>query len=226
MNVADADVQAVVVRCRNLLGPVTTWITPRGYPDNLGLCVLDAVWSMGVRHTSVVNVIGRYRELRRASGGDADQDDVTDVTATIRAAGVAEPFAASLRNRQRTSTRTGVLKAAAVDAACDALADAGATRAADIRHAASRELAVLEDAWLRVPGQRSGISWHYLLILTGRQDVKPDRMIVRFVTAAVGRRPSPAEAAVLVTAASEDLHVDLRALDHRIWSHQRRRRTA
>lgn len=129
-----------------------------------------------------------------------------------------------MSNQQRTSTRNGVLKAAAVEAACSKLIAAGATSAADIRDAEPDRFQHIENVWRQVPGQASGISFHYLSILTGRQDVKPDRMIVRFVAAATGRRPRPAEAADLVRAASPALGVDVRTLDHRIWEHQRRQR--
>jgi hypothetical protein len=43
----------------------------------------------------------------------------------------------------------------------------------------------LKQAWLAVPGQRSGISWRYLLMLAGIPEVKPDRMIRRFVADAL-----------------------------------------
>jgi hypothetical protein len=35
----------------------------------------------------------------------------------------------------------------------------------------------LEGIWRTVPGQRSGISWQYLLMLAGVAEVKPDRTL-------------------------------------------------
>lgn len=86
----------------------------------------------------------------------------------------------------------------------------------------------VEAAWRAVRGQRSGISWHYLRILAGVQDVKADRMICAFVEQVLGRAVGPAEARELVVAAHEQLRgdhpeVDLRTLDHAIWTHQRAR---
>jgi hypothetical protein len=79
-----------------------------------------------------------------------------------------------------------------------------------------------------VKGQRSGISWHYLRILAGVQDVKADRMICAFEEQVLGRAVGPAEARELVIAAHEHLRgehaqVDLRTLDHAIWTRQRAR---
>ena len=71
-----------------------------------------------------------------------------------------------------------------------------------------------------MPGQGSGISWRYVRLLAGVQEVKPDRMIIRFVARAIGRTPMPNEAAALVTAVATGLNVDLRGLDHRIWRFQ------
>lgn len=48
-------------------------------------------------------------------------------------------------------------------------------------------------------GQSFGISWHYLRILAGVQDVKADWMICAFVEHALGRTVNPAEAREIVT---------------------------
>jgi len=71
-----------------------------------------------------------------------------------------------------------------------------------------------------VRGQRSGISWHYLLLLAGVEDVKPDRMIQAFLKKAIPRIPDPDAARALVVAAAAELGVTPRTLDHRIWRYQ------
>ena len=87
----------------------------------------------------------------------------------------------------------------------------------------------IKKLWCGVKGQSSGISWHYLLILAGVDDVKADRMVCRFVEEVVGRRPVlHEEAHQLVLAAhsvlrSEAPSLSLRALDHAIWNAQRAR---
>jgi hypothetical protein len=40
----------------------------------LALCIIDSIYSTGARYSSVVNVVGRYREYRTAQGGNPDTD--------------------------------------------------------------------------------------------------------------------------------------------------------
>lgn len=78
-------------------------------------------------------------------------------------------------------------------------------------------------AWCAIPGQRSGVSWRYLRMLAGLPDVKPDRMVIRFLASAAGvdeSRIDADRAVALVRAAAEHFGVDQRALDHEIWEYQ------
>ena len=82
-------------------------------------------------------------------------------------------------------------------------------------------LTAAEQEWLKIPGQGSGLSWSYLLMLAWRQHVKPDRMVIGFVADALGHRPTAAQAADLVHDAAAVLRVAVTTLDHHIWRHQR-----
>src|SRR5436190_19737800 len=100
---------------RNILAAVDVllpspdrWETPSSY-EAVGLAVIDAVWSIGVRYQSVENVMARYRAARLAGAGDPDTDRPADVRRFIEARGGAEAFATLVGNRQRTSTTNGVL---------------------------------------------------------------------------------------------------------------------
>jgi hypothetical protein len=217
---SDDDLDLLLAHVKRTLRPSDEWLEPEGYPDSLGLCVLDSIWSIGVRYGGVQSVVARYRELRGVEGGDPNRDSAADLREAIASVGGPEAFADALKNRQLTSTRNGILKAEAVDQACAALLSVGIATTDELRSAdpATREAA--KKAWGGVRGQRSGISWRYLLLLSGDQEVKPDRMIVRFVAAALGRTPSTSEAADLLTAAAEQLNVPLRALDQAAWRQQ------
>ena len=82
----------------------------------------------------------------------------------------------------------------------------------------------------QIPGQRSGISFTYFLMLAGSDDrVKPDRMIRRFVARASGlpegQLPSPELAQAAIMGAAKVLLVDYpdltpRRLDYAIWSNE------
>jgi hypothetical protein len=128
-----------------------------------------------------------------------------DLLATVDEAGSADGFAELVGNRQRTATHGGILKAAAVAAVARTLAGQGIDSTRDLQQATkARQAGQLKWAWLAVPGQRSGISWRYLLMLAGIPEVKPDRMIRRFVADALQVADvTPQTAADLVKAVAD-----------------------
>jgi hypothetical protein len=87
----------------------------------------------------------------------------------------------------------------------------------------------VEEAWQSIRGQSSGISWHYLCILAGVEDIKADRMLRRFVATATGRpRVTADETYDTIRGAHKILVRDAptltsRSLDHAVWSSQRNR---
>ena len=218
---------AIVAAVETLLPSRDGWATPDGHVS-VGLAVIDSVWSIGVRYQSVENVIARYRAERTAAGGDPDADRPEDVRRFIEACGGAEDFAARVGNRQRTSTTNGVLKAEAVLREARILEDEGVQVPADLAGADRERLDHLQRRWSTVPGQASGVSWRAFAMLLGLPEVKPDRMIRRFVAAALGRPRETAvgvdEARDLVMGAAARLGVSPRALDHAIWAYQSRAR--
>lgn len=94
----------------------------------------------------------------------------------------------------------------------------------DLAAAGEDRLHHLRTRWSTVPGQASGVSWRAFCMLVGLAEVKPDRMIRRYVATALGR---PGESAVgveeardLVMATAALLGVSPRDLDYAIWSYQ------
>lgn len=222
------DVTVLADFCQNHLGDPRGYRAPPGYPESLSLAIIDSIWSMGVKYRSVENVVARYRKWVADHGGDADHEGAQSLQEAIARAGGAAEFSRSVvRNAARTSTRNGVLKASAVNTGADALLRHGIDTTADFRARAGT--LEVEHEWSAVPGQRSGISWHYLRILAGVDDVKADRMVCRFVSRAVGRTVANTAAHQLATEAHDALRVaapglTLRALDHAIWSFERAQR--
>jgi len=209
-----------VVKAIQAIGPDSTWRTPDGYPNSLALCVLDAIWSVGVNYDEhVIPVLDRYRQHRADSGRDASQDSVNDLRIAIMYFGPERFSSEIVKNKQRTSTRSGILKSDAVLRATTLFCKTSVFTCSDFK---SRQDDVYS-GWLVIPGQKSGISWRYLRILTGEPDIKPDRMIMGFVSSAIDRPVSPAEAITLLVTAHREMELasDLRTLDYAIWSHQR-----
>lgn len=217
-------VDLVVAHSREVLGNPSDWRNPEGYPDSLALCLIDAIYSLGIGYDShVVPVLTKYREHRRGEGADANSDTVDDLLGVFDRLGGAEAFASQIGTQHRTSTHPGApLKAEAVEKAALLLVDHGVQTPADLLAADPDKV---KQAWRLLPGQRSSTTgWRYLLLLAGADEVKPDRMILRFVADAVGETVSTSYAGALVAATATRLGVPVRVLDHAIWRWQSGRR--
>ena len=202
------------------------------YPS-LSLCVIDAVYSIGVRYAQVEAVVerycARYRVEAETCGGQLplprDQDAISALAARIDATGP-ERFAAEvLLNKGRTSTRNGILKAVAVRRFCAGLSAHKVEYLQDVPAAAANKR--LADDIKCIPGQRSGISFVYFLMLAGCEDfVKPDRMVRRFLESVLQRTVGIDECQMLLAGAVAELRprfpgVTPLLLDSVIWEHER-----
>ncbi len=221
----DDALRAILAAVEILLPSPDRWETGGSY-DAVGLAIIDAVWSIGVRYQSVENVIARYRAARLAGGDDPEADHPGDVRRFIEACGGPEEFAQRVGNRQRTSTTSGILKAEAVLHEARILEEEGVEVPADLTGASQGRLDHLQGRWSTVAGQGSGVSWRAFSMLVGLPEVKPDRMVRRFAAAALGRPRETAvgvdEARVLLLGAAARLGVSPRALDNAIWAYQSR----
>jgi hypothetical protein len=205
------------------------------YYRSVTLCVIDAVFSIGVRYSSVTAAVGRYcchykvpryRSDKSLIPPRADQEPLATLIDRIEEFG-SERFAKDvLENRQRTSTRNGILKGEAVRLFATALRESGVDHLQDVPgHIEDRKL----EARIRdIPGQRSKISLHYFFMLAGSDDlIKPDRMIHRYLrrTLDLGSDLPFEKAQRLVVEAASDLkpkypHLTPRLLDFLIWNRE------
>lgn len=218
-------VRVLVAACGQFRGSKA----PAGYRDGLALCVIDSVQSTGVTYSSVENVVARYRAYRREQSGDPNCDGVVELLASFDELDGPDGWASKIGNSNRTSTRGGVLKSQAIRDAARVLDTARIKDTAVLRKVADDEaqLEQVRTAWCAVKGQRSGITWHYMLMLAGIEGVKPDRMICRFVAASLGlprRVVTPPFASEIVTAAAKVMGMSPTDLDHGVWQFQRARR--
>ncbi len=134
-------------------------------------------------------------------------------------------------NRQRTSSKSGILKAGAVRLFAMALREANINCFSDLSN--ETRLADAEARVKRIKGQTSGISFDYFTLLAGREDiVKADRMVCRFVAEALRiDTVSPQRAKIAVVDAANLLkanfpHLISAILDHLIWSFESQRAAA
>jgi len=213
-------------RCEQFRGPEIA--DDYGYGDSLAQCVVDAVQSTGVTYTSVGNVLEAYRGYRRNLGGRPETDGTRELLKTFDDLGGSAGWAVKIGNQNKTSTRAGApLKAEAIRLAAQMLDGEGIVNTAMLRTTVhTPKLEAVKSEWLRIPGQQSGITWRYVLMLAGFPGVKPHRMIIRFVADALGLsrcRVTSEFAAGAVLATAERLTMSPTALDHAIWNWQRRK---
>ncbi|HYC47804.1 MAG TPA: hypothetical protein VED01_20220 [Burkholderiales bacterium] len=226
------DSALVAVYARRVLSLGDAALGDEYYYGSLPLAVLDAVFSIGVRYASVRNVVDRYcsrfavtklRRDRHQLPLRAEQEPVSAFCTRFEYLGI-EAMVGILCSKHRTSPRNGILKA---DAAYRFASALRAHRIEYLQDAAAAPRTDVERMILDIPGQRSGISLRYFWMLAGADDfIKPDRMVFRFLEAAVGRVVLADEAQALLAEATEILSADYpaltpRLLDHEIWKYQR-----
>ena len=90
----------------------------KDFYKSLPICILDAVFSIGVRYTSVVNVVNSYMATFDLTISRTQTDEtehtIRDFLTNVAKYDTVEDFSKNvLHNMQRTSSRNGILKAEA-----------------------------------------------------------------------------------------------------------------
>nr|WP_306265449.1 hypothetical protein [Pararhizobium sp. IMCC3301] len=169
-------------------------LPPEYFYASLPLCVIDAVFSIGVSYTSTRNTVVRYckrQNWTRTLAPDAPRarGERTIVEFLALFDGLAPDQMADelFGNRQRTSTRSGILKAEAVQRFASALKEFGID---DFEDMTGDRPAAAEKLVRGIPGQGSGISFDYFRMLAGDDNlIKPDRMVQRLIARAIDVKP-------------------------------------
>lgn len=205
---------------------------------SLSLCVIDAVFSIGVRYAGVQAVVQNYCDhfsLPRLRSNPShwpsteEQTSLSVLCQQFEKLGVQHMAEVVFDNRQRTSTRSGISKAEAVWRFAQALTLHRVEYFQDLGPGLPEATV---DAIRAVKGQGSGISLEYFLMLAGDGNrIKPDRMVLRFLEEALKRGVTVTEAPVLLRGTLQNLCGDfpdlsLRALDYLIWQWQRQATSA
>jgi hypothetical protein len=192
----------------------------------LPLCVIDAVFSIGVKYQSVTNTIKRFCEYFNIELFSARQElSISGFLDLIEGLSIQEMTENIFDNRQRTSARNGILKSEAVVIFHKTLQKFGFEYLKEVNLFADNYK--LEQAIKLIPGQRSGISYKYFLMLAGTDYlVKPDRMILRFLDSIGINGISLCECQVLIRDVVEQMNLQgfnlsPRKLDNLIWNYQR-----
>ena len=227
------DIKRIVARCTEVLPLETAQLGAEYGYQCLPLCVIDAVWSIGVRYGGVKNVVSRYCDYFALHNELVqEQHSIHDLIRSMDEKGIIWFRDEVFQNAQRTSTRGGISKAEAVYMFASTLHKHGMNTVRDIPKISWYE--DLRDEinkpyaqeLLSIPGQRSGISLSYFFMLTGSSGlVKPDRMVIAFLKETLNREVKENEAQRLLAYASQQLNAEFplmtpRMLDHQIWKYQ------
>ncbi|SEB20217.1 MULTISPECIES: hypothetical protein [unclassified Mycobacterium] len=218
----NAGIERLRAACERDLGDPAGWPTPVGYPDSLALCIIDAIYAPGARHLTVDSIVERYRSYRAGQGGDADTDGAPELLANVEALGGPEQWAAQIGNRRPTSTRKDApLRSVALTETAQAFVALGIRTTEDLRViAGDPELArEAKRAWCAVPGQRSGFTWRFLLMLAELPGTDPT--VAGYVAREVGGDAADTAGLLAAVAAAAGWHAD--ALHQAIWRFEARR---
>ncbi len=229
----ELDIRKLATYCETHLDLANATFSNEYRYASLPLCVIDAVWSIGVRYAGVENVITHFCQALNVPRLRPDSDilppineqlSITDFLAIYDHRSFKDVANNIFQNHQRTSPRGGVLKAEAVYYFGKTLLDFGINYLQDVASILGN--VPFEAAIKQIPGQRSGISINYFYMLVGSTThIKPNRQIERFIAAALGRTPRQDEMFPLISAVYDILqpkypHLNLRLLDHLIWRYQ------
>ena len=217
------DVAALLKACHKDLADPDLWLVPDGYPNSLALCMIDAIYSGGAHHSSVVKVVGRYRDYRAGEGGNPDTDGTDELADTIHRLGGPYAWGTAIADHRPATTDGDVpSKAAAIVTLSKLLPRHWVRTTADLRSVAADQVALkaIERAWRALPGQGSGATWEAALILAQVPGANAERMVLKYVTRVVGYRPGaldPAHAAQLLARVAEAKAWNSSHLDRAIW---------
>ena len=136
------------------------------YYRSVSLCVIDAVYSIGVQYEGVQAVVRRYcdyfglsriRPNREVLPPKHLQESISTLCEHYDDLGLERMTAEVFCNRQRTSTRSGILKAEVVQRFALSLQCRGIEHLQDVSRFLPNES--LERDIRAIPGQHSGISF-------------------------------------------------------------------
>lgn len=194
---------------------------------NVPFCVIDSVFSIGVRYEGVKNVVNKVKGYLARDTFDDDFSQLTTSSYLDIINGLSyDELADKIYNKQRTSTTNGILKAEAVSLFLKVLKKHNIEAISDIPSVYNNS--GFENEIMNIKGQGTGLSLKYFYMLSGYEDlIKPDRMILRFLSNIINRELSFDSATeILVEVAKEisrvkNRKITAKQLDNIIWKYQR-----
>lgn len=218
--------------CERLFTLDTAKLSESYYYASLPLCVIDAVFSIGVKYACVQNTVQRYCQYFHLTEYDPERDlsenthTISELIRNIKSIGIKQCADSIFQNRQRTSSRNGILKVDAVLRFATVLQRYGVETFANLRD--NKLTSEAEHEIKSIPGQSSGLALQYFYMLSGEDRLsKPDRHVLKFLEQCTGYKHSATAAQELLSQAVELLkpkhpNLTVRLLDYTIWDYMSR----
>ena len=204
------------------------------YYGEIALCIIDAVYSIGIRYNAVINVINNFKNHVADATPQKDVNEYyTDDLIDFYKSNMLdfEKIAVNIfNNRCRTSSRNGILKAQAVYKVAKVLQKYNLQKKSDMKLVQGDE--AFENDIKEIEGQRSGVMLKYLYMLAGDENyIKPDRHVLNFIEESIGRQVTHDDAQKLIEKYIEVKRVDnpkmnCRLVDNIIWEYMRSRKAS
>ncbi len=224
----EVDVNLMCNFCEKLLNLKDAQLSDEYYYNSLPLCIIDAVYSINAKYTSTRNTVIRYcdyfdlKRIRdtKSFANKEKQHTINEFIYNIEVCGLEYATNEIFKNKQRTSTKNGILKSEAILKIAKILKRYEINTLQDFNEKYSIEL---EDEIRSVKGQSKGTSIAYLRMLAGNDNfVKVDRHIMNFVEQCINRRLTENEIQLLFSKVVIKLkekynNITVRLLDNTIW---------
>lgn len=207
-------------------------LDPEFYYQSLPFCVIDSVYSIGVKYEIVKKTVKNFCDYNNLTvfrhninsiPEKESQFSVTDFIDMFGKSDFDELANSVFKNRQRTSSKNGILKAEAVVHFLRELSNEGINYFQDLENISTSFEAKIQ----QIRGQKSGISLQYFYMLAGNDRlIKPDRMVIRYIENIVKTPVSQKDCQNILEQTSlklEDsgVYISPRELDNAIWNYQR-----
>lgn len=227
----DEESRSIANFCEQNLNLSQAKLSNEYYYNSLPFCVIDSIFSIGVNYSSTRQVVVNYcdyfclkriRKDKNRIPDEEEQESISSFCKKFEELGAPTFTDKIFKNKQRTSTKAGVLKSEAVYLFCKILQKYHVEYMQNVKKIILDKK--FEEDIKKIKGQKSGISLRYFFMLSGSEDlIKPDRMILRFLEKILRRRVSLTDAQEILRKTSENLkskypNINPRILDHQIWN--------
>ena len=197
------------------------------FPHSLPICIMDAVFSIGIRYEQACKSWQKYQSFFGIIDGrlGCKEHTISDFLNNVKMLNGVEAFRKKIGiSKHRTSSRNGILKIEAVVQIAEILRINGIETIDDFRNYPNKQK--LDSQILEIRGQSSGIMLKYLYMLAGSTDeCKPDRWLLRFAQSYYSSIKLE-EISELLKKTVEELKPDypsltVRMLDNAIWQYMK-----